>query len=215
MADRAEDCPDTEVDADLIRRVLSEPDKTWGEFWSQHGPFVARVLRRFRLAEEDHEDVLQDIAQSLIQNDYKKLRDWDPERGPLRRYLTVVAVSGAINFVKSSRHRYTRFKADSIDPTSGTGELVGQLIDSSALSPFERLDRIRMTAFLKDSLDAWVEEERIRPEDREIVEYRLRGLTFREIAEQQGVPLTHVTTRFARLKPRLKKRLESAGLAEE
>lgn len=211
MTDSKHQGTPTESDSELLRRLLQEPDRGWRPFWTVHGPFVERVVGRFRLGDH-HQDVLQEIAQSLIQNDCKKLRDWDPERSSLKRYLTVIAVSCTLNYVKSSKYRFQLLKVDSIDPATGSGESIGAIIDEAALSPLERLERIQIAELLKEALREWVEEEKIRPVDRRIVEYRLRGLTFKEIAEVLNLNLTHVTTRFSRIKPKLKKKLENSGI---
>lgn len=198
-------------DLELLEHAISQVAGGWENFWTLHGPYIQRIVSRFRL---DHhsEDVVQEIAHSLVQNDFKKLKDWDPQRSSLRRYLTLISVSCTLNYIKSSKYRYQTLKLDSIDPATGGGESLGQFVDESADSPLERLERIQIVELLQGMLQEWVETEKIRPLDRDIVEYRLRGLTFKEIADVMGISLSQVTTRFTRVKPKLKKKLESVGI---
>ncbi len=199
------------LDSDLLSRVFSEVPGGWEEFWSHHGPYIERIVGRFRLGDHQ-EDVVQEIAQTLIQNEYKKLKDWDLKRSSLRRYLTIVSVSSTLNYVKSSKYRFNLLKSDSIDSATGASESIGQFVDEVAISPMDRLERIQTMELLQEVLCEWVETEKIKPMDREIIEYRLRGLTFREISEVMEVSVSHITTRFARLKPKLRKKLENAGI---
>ena len=212
--DRPDQGSQNKTDSDLLARVFREEKGAWEKFWSQHGEYIERIIRRFSLGYH-HEDVLQEIAQALILNDYKKLKAWDPERSSLRRYLTVVAVSCTLNYIKSSKFRFQVLKLDSIDSVTGAGDSVGQLVDEFATSPFKRLERIQVMERIKGILDDWVEEEKIRPTDRDIVEYRLRGLTFQEVANVMNLSLSNVLTRFTRMKPKLRKKLENSGILSE
>ncbi|MCA9439333.1 MAG: sigma-70 family RNA polymerase sigma factor, partial [Candidatus Omnitrophica bacterium] len=184
-----------QADSELLAHLLSDPEKGWESFWGEYQPFIHRVIGRFHLGDQEP-DVIQEIAQILIQNDYKRLRDWDPERSSLRRYLTIISVSCTINYVKSSKYRFDLLKIDTIDTSSGMGESFVQFVDEAVLSPAERLERVQIVELLRDSLEEWVESEKVQPLDRDIIEFRLRGLTFKEISEILDVTLSHVTTRF-------------------
>ena len=60
-----------EQDVELIQRVLSNPSEGWEEFQAIYDRFLLKVTRRFDLAQEDEEEVYQEICLQLVKNDFK------------------------------------------------------------------------------------------------------------------------------------------------
>jgi RNA polymerase sigma factor (sigma-70 family) len=200
------------ADQELIQRILSDPNEGWKEFQATYDRFLLKVTRRFDLAKEDEEEVYQEICLQLVKNDFKVLRAWKPERCSLPHFLTIIATHAVIDFVKSPFHTYTRRKSD-LDRVEGRPEAVIETFEDLTYSPAERLQRLQLVEVLRATLDRWIWTRRFKTEDRLLIEFRLRGLSYKEISARLGVSVSYATGRFTRLKSVLRRGLEDAGIS--
>src|SRR5690242_3412706 len=69
---RAEDVPDRE----LLEACLAGEDWAWAALVARYGRLIDAVIRRYRLREDDHADVFQDVCVA-IWRDLPTIRDRD------------------------------------------------------------------------------------------------------------------------------------------
>ncbi len=159
--------------------------------WHTHRRWVAAILLAHKPREVDLEDLLQDVAMKLVAN-ADSLRDPAAVRGWLRQV--------ALNVARTSGRRQTVRRA-AFDDRAGT-EYAAQ--ESSA-----DLARIEAREDGKRALDV----TRTLPEAyREVLVLRaVRGLSYKQIGEILGVPVTTVETRLARARRMVRAELERGG----
>ena len=93
------------TDAD-IALVISGDKAAWERFVEKFSGLLVTVAMRTLQARnpaagrEDARDVVQDIFLRLIKDDFRLLRSYDPERASLPTWLTVVARSSTIDFLR-------------------------------------------------------------------------------------------------------------------
>lgn len=198
-------------DLGLRQTILSSPDEGWGRFWLVHAEFIKGQIGRFRLSPEDAEEVFQEVSLRLTKDQFKLIKDWEPDRCSLRGFLSVIVTSTCLSFLRSGFHSYTKRKV-ALGPTEVRGSNLSDLILDSAPSPTDRLRRIELLSLFESRLEAWAQEHRIAPRDRQIVKFRLGGMSHGEIAEVLGMKPSNVAQRFSRLRHSLRRALEGAGI---
>lgn len=111
--------PDEETD---IIRVVSGEKAAWDRFVEKFSGLLFGVtIRTLRartasLDQEDARDVVQEIFLRLVKDDFRLLRTYDPERASLPTWLTVVARSSAIDFLRRpERSRETEELDDTLE----------------------------------------------------------------------------------------------------
>ncbi|MCG3195575.1 MAG: sigma-70 family RNA polymerase sigma factor [Candidatus Omnitrophica bacterium] len=198
----------------LREQLLQSPEEGWSQFWRVHGPFVERIVGRFQLRKEDREEVLQEVSHALVKENFKVLREWNPERCSLRGFLSVIVARNVISFFRSGFHSYNARKSSL--PSEGVSpEGFSLLLEDSANTPAERLHRIELVRSLLKLLDDWVAQHQISATDRMLVLLRLRGMTFTQISNALGISRSSATVRFTRIKPFLKRRFEEEGFSPQ
>lgn len=191
--------------------VLADPKTGWPRFWVEYGGLIRGRVGRFSLSPEDSSDALQEISLRLVKEDFRVLRGWDPSRCSLAGYLTVVASSVCLDFVRSAFHSYTRRRVNvESDETKGDDFL--SRIEDGELSPHERLLRLEIEDKVFDTIQQWSDEGNLKEEDRLLLDSKLRGIRSKEIAKILGISEQNVNTRFLRLKKALRERLAGAGV---
>lgn len=194
-----------EVDDRSIRDlVLSDPEKGWTLFLKHYQGSIKGLIWTFGLSHEDAEEVFQETCLRLSKNDSKLIRAWDPKRCSLRGYTTVVASSVCLNFLKSRFHSYSKRKASSDCEEFDNGDIVA-LLEDSAPSPFERLLRLEAAGRAQSTLNEWYACAGLTERDRALVNLRLRGLEYREIAAILGISESNAAVRYHRLKKEIEK----------
>jgi RNA polymerase sigma factor (sigma-70 family) len=83
----------------LVEQVIAgQPDAMKG-LVDRCGPVVFRVLRRFRISQQDCEDCWHTVLLRLCKDDYARLRSW--RGGSLCGYIAVMARRVAIDLLRS------------------------------------------------------------------------------------------------------------------
>jgi RNA polymerase sigma factor (sigma-70 family) len=205
---------DAKVDEELRDLVLSSPEEGWKVFLEAHSRFIHRIIKRFRFSPEDCEEIHQEVLHRLLRNDCRALRVWEPSRASLRGFLSVITIRTVISFYRSSFCSFSRNCNRSPNDMVIFEEFI-TTVDIPASTPADRLHRAQLVNFFRTILDEWVQQERLNPVDREVVLLRLRGLSFREISGLIGISLTNAISKFSRLKPLLRRKLEQAGVRPE
>lgn len=95
----------------LLGRCVDQGDEAaWESFVSQYSRFIWSAVQKafnsyfFRFSQEDVEDVFNAVFLSLIENDFRKLRQFRGENScSLSTYLTVVTVRMSIDFMRRDK----------------------------------------------------------------------------------------------------------------
>lgn len=200
-------------DESLRDLVLNSPEEGWNALLLKYGPFVKRLVRRYRLSTEDTEEIVQEVWFRLVKNEQKLIRHWDPARCSLKGYLAVVTPSVALDFIRSRFHQDTCRRAESADWQAW--DVLSELLVSSSPSPASRLERAQEMEALAQSLSDWADSGRLREEDRLILELLLRGLDYPEISLFLGITEKKLNLRIYRLKRIWKRRVKGQSAGDE
>ncbi len=92
----------------LIDSLMTGDQATWSQFVAEHSKLVYSAIHstliqsHFRVPDEDVEDLHYRVFESLIQNDYRKLRQFEGRHGcTLASWVRVIAVRKTIDLMRS------------------------------------------------------------------------------------------------------------------
>jgi RNA polymerase sigma factor (sigma-70 family) len=96
-----------EEDASLVARLASGDAGMWAVFVDTYSSAifgaVVNTLRKNGLGTDDSNDVAQDVFVRLCKDDYRLLRQYDPQRAGLKTWLGVIASSATIDHLRKQR----------------------------------------------------------------------------------------------------------------
>jgi RNA polymerase sigma factor (sigma-70 family) len=196
---------------ELRDSILKNPEQGWDQFFTTYGRLIRNLIWNFRLGEEDREEVFQELCHTLVKNGSKAIRDWDPEKGALTTYLSIITVRTAIRFIESGYHKYRGrvIPEHSLDPG---GWNLHSILDRTTRSAGERLHRLQVYETFKKVLSRLEQDGAISEDDRRLLTLRLGGLSYKEIEDLLGISVGTATRQFSRLKPILRRALSEAGI---
>jgi RNA polymerase sigma-70 factor (ECF subfamily) len=94
-------------DGRLVERLVGGDASAWSELVDHFGPVIygaiGKTMRRYGRDGADASDIAQDVFVRLCQDDFRLLRQYDPTRASLSTWLTVVSVSGSIDFLRRQK----------------------------------------------------------------------------------------------------------------
>ncbi|MPY40373.1 sigma-70 family RNA polymerase sigma factor [Streptomyces phyllanthi] len=184
-ADRTESVP---ADAALHRRLVYGDESALNEAYAVYGGLVRAVAVRVTGSRGAAEDVAQEVFAQLWSRPY----GFDPRRGSLRTWLSVLAHRRAVDWVRSeARHR----KAAQADDSAL------QAIPDAGPGPDEAVVDRERSLLLHSALAGLPEPQR------EVVHLAyFAGRTYRQAARELGIPEGTAKTR---LRSALRKLAES------
>lgn len=162
--------------------------------WQSNRRWVAAILLAHKPREADVEDLLQDVAMTVVRT-ISELRD----ETALRPWLRTVAINAA----RASGRKATRARRE---PRSDGGALPP---DNATLTPDMALERREEARRLLDLARQLPEGYR-----EPLILRCVRGMTYAEIARLTGLPETTIETRIARGRRMLRELREKAALGE-
>lgn len=173
MPDRPSTQPDRATSA--FERVRRGDEQAFAEFYDEMSPMVygtiMRVLRAPALAEE--------VAQEVFVELWRTAPRFDPSRGSVRSWAATMAHRRAVDRVRSEQSARTRDEADGRRNVDDHDHVVEEVT--------VQLDRERVAAAMKHLTEV----------QREAVSLAYYGgLTYRQVAEQLGVPEGTIKTRI-------------------
>lgn len=159
------------------------------------GALLGLALRMIR-NKADAEEILLDVFQQV----WRKASSFDPSRGSVWRWLTVMLRSRVVDRLRTAKARYDR---DRILPLAGEFDPVSQdlLPDSATILSQER-------TFIQMAIQLLPGEQR---QALELAYFS--GLTHAEIASELGVPLGTIKTRIRSAVDKLRISLSEGGFA--
>jgi RNA polymerase sigma-70 factor, ECF subfamily len=179
---------------ELLRRVLFHDARAWTELVRRYRPVIFRCITKVLgrgssfLTGADIEEVYAEVLMSLVRDDMRKLRLYDPERGAkLGSWIGLLAKNAAHDYIRAHVNKPV---ADSMDRV--------EELDDHAASPLDDMLRSERRERLEGMLAEYSAK------DREFFAlYFGRGLTVEEIAVEMGISVKTVYTKKHKLLTRL------------
>ncbi|MCB9545891.1 MAG: sigma-70 family RNA polymerase sigma factor [Myxococcales bacterium] len=139
-----------QADASLIERALRGESRARRALVERVGPTIQARVRHLTggrpIGAEGPDDLVQQVFERLLRDDGRLLRAWQPDRGSLQAYCSVIARS-----VVSERRRVARPMADALP--DGADEAPGP---EQVTSARERLQQLRACLRRCLSPGAWL-----------------------------------------------------------
>lgn len=184
--------PLTDVDKELIHRLLAKKSGSWNDFVDRYLSLIYHAihhtahLRSARLTPEDVEDIAAEVLVQLVNNDYKALREFKGSAS-LSTYLTVIARRTCV-------HEITRRQAVREAIRRGDTKPVEVEADDPAAS--KALDKL-------EDVEALLRQ--LKGREREIVRlFYLEGRTYEEISTEVDVPVNSIGAVLSRARAKLR-----------
>ena len=173
-------------DAALIQKIVQRDESALAALYDRYASLLSSLLNRILRDTQAAEEILQDVFYQLWMN----AAQFNPARGSLPGWLTVIARNRAISRLR--RH----------NPSDGE-----ELLETTVIVPVNLENAItqqQLLARVKGAL------ENLSTEQRAAVELAyFEGLTHSEIASRTGEPLGTVKTRIRTAVESLKRTLSS------
>lgn len=174
---------DPPTSPDLIQAIQAGDERALGTLYDLHSPSMYALAGAIVREDADAEEVVADVFLSVWRNPDA----YDPTRGSLGAYLTVMTRSKALDRVRARRRRRrAEERSASVDP-SGIATPMGE----AGPSPDDRVDVAEMRALLEPALGALPEAQQ-----EAIALAYLGGYSHSEIADALSEPLGTVKTRI-------------------
>jgi RNA polymerase sigma factor (sigma-70 family) len=191
-------------DYEIVERCLSGSDTdAWEEFVRTYADLIWNAIHRtfarynFTCRQENTEDIFSAVFLSLIENDFRKLRQFRGDNNcSLSTWLSVVAGRRTIDFMRQDKGYLT------LEPNNEDGDIWDTIADVG-IPADAMLDRKQTSDLLAREVGLLI------PRDRLI--YHLifvRGCSAEETAKMLGISADIVYSRKHRIIRRLKKILE-------
>jgi len=191
------------TDEELLR--LPPDQDAFRELIERYDPSLRGMLRKLGVGDDAVDDLVQDAWMRLYSSWAEGRFIYQPERGPLSGYLFMMAKN-----LWADRLDKARSRARSAIP------LDDRQLDHVPTTEGEPVVEELVSAEVQRLLDEAL--TRLNDEERAIVESRLAGVTYQEIAEQLGKSLNWVWKSFQRTVEKLRQELDQAtseGVEEE
>jgi RNA polymerase sigma-70 factor (ECF subfamily) len=175
-----------EVKARLIARDPSALTEMYDQFGSYVYGLAVRVIRDRRAAE----DVTQDVFLAL----WERPEAFDPDRGRLRTFMGTIAHRRSIDFVRREEARRRRNERD-----------------AAGVVPIPDVDELAIAIVTAEQVRA--EVDRLPAEQRQAIELAyFAGRTYRQVANELGIPEGTAKSRMRLGLRRIADALEAKGL---
>lgn len=190
-------------EAQLLSALICGEDAAWREFHSRYSGNILRAIGRVKsrfpnlIGADDVAEIYSDLCVQLLNNDKRRLRQFDPTRGTrLGVWLGVLARHAAYDFLRDRRRQpYMLWLGDELSDTEA-------LIDDApdAFRVFSAKERAAVVARLIADLS---------PRDQEfVVLYYCQGLDPEETAERLGICVGTVYSKKHKIRARIEDLLE-------
>ena len=181
-------------EGELLRRVLFHDARAWAELVRRYRPVIFRCITKVLgrgssfLTGADIEEVYAEVLMSLVRDDMRKLRLYDPRRGTkLSSWLGMIATNTAYDFLRGTARRPI------LDRIDGAPD-----IDSLEASPLDDMLSTERRSHLNSLLADYSEK------DRAFVSlYYAQGMAAEEVAEEMKISIKTVYSKKHKLLARL------------
>jgi RNA polymerase sigma-70 factor, ECF subfamily len=189
------------ADSDLLHKVLRQDGDAWKEMVRRFRALiyrcVTRVVGRYDsvLSSADPDEVYGEVMLTLVRDDMRKLRLYDPRRGmKLSSWIGMIATNVAYDFLRTTARRPV------LDRIDGLADVLDSSERNALDGILERERRSHLNSLLSDYSD----------KDRTFVAlYYAQGLEPEEVAEEMGISVKTVYSKKHKLLARLQGTLAS------
>ncbi len=177
------------VDAALLAAMVAGDRGALGQLYDRYAPLLMGTAFRILRNRRDAEDLLHDVFLEA----WRKAGDYDPQRGSVRKWLSVRVRSRALDRVRSlaTARKYALLEASADDAALASGDVTAKSVDCDrALEALQCLT----------------------PAQRTVVQLGyFEGLTCSEIARRCEIPLGTVKSRLSSAIARLREQMVPAA----
>ena len=177
---------------DLRARLVAGDDSGLSELYDQYASFVYGLARRVAGSETAAEDVTQDVFVSV----WERPEAFDPERGSMRSFIGTLAHRRAVDWVRREESRRRRAEAVGRQPAPPPDV-------EEAATAMIMAERVRV------AVDALPDDQRVAVQ----LAY-FGGRTYRQVADDLGLPEGTAKARLRVGLRRLARELETEGIRE-
>lgn len=189
------------TDRQLLHRVLNQNEQAWAELVRRYRPLIYRciskVTGRFaaNMTNADIDEIYAEVLISLLRDDMRKLRMYNPHRGTkLSSWVGMISVNAAYDFLRSAGRRPM---LDRID---------------GAPNPHEEYDRTPLDTLLEkerwDSLNDILRG--FSDKDRTFMQlYYARGMDAEKVASEMSISLKTVYSKKHKIRARMRRCIEA------
>ena len=130
-----------------LQQLVAGDADAWADFVERAAPFIYSVIytllriRRGRADEHEAAEIFQQVCLRLIQHDYRVLRAYDPQRAGLGTWLTIIARSTTLDYLRRARLETVPFdeEFDAAAPTPADTTPTTALIPPDVLTQRQQL----------------------------------------------------------------------------
>ncbi len=169
------------TDEQLVQRLREDPAQGFSDIYRRYSGPIFRLISRFTQERSTAEEILHDVFLELWKNEFKA-----QSSDGLKNWLFTLAKNKSLN-----HFRQTRKSEAYVDRASGEPSVLDRLEHQQLSAKFIEVQEKMSTEFK----DVW----RLRRE----------GLDHQQIAQQLGIPLGTVKSRFHRMVEFLKESLKN------
>ena len=160
--------PTGPTDVSLVARIAVGDDRALQTIYERYSPMVYGLARRVTASTAHAEEITQEVFVYMWQNPDR----FDPERGTLRAFLGALAHRRAVDEVRRNTRRTAREDRVGNDASSLEALEIGDDFERS-----QTAERVRA------AVSSLPEQQR-----RAVLLAYFGGCTFRQVAEQLGIP---------------------------
>lgn len=149
-------------DLEFIQRCVKADKEAWSEFLKQYSrliyTYIYSVLnsKGYRLAQENINDIFQELLYSLIKDDYRKLRSFQGRNGcTLASWLRQVAINFTIDYTRRIKQTV------SIDEEIGDDFTLKDILTDTSIPVSELLNNEERLRSLKECIDKLGNEDKL------------------------------------------------------
>jgi RNA polymerase sigma-70 factor (ECF subfamily) len=199
---RRSDGMSLEEEAALVKGMIENSPRAWREFRTRYDRLlhrcIAKVTRRFNASDEDVMEIYATFLLSLLANDKKKLRSFDPERGSrFSSWIGLLAINAAYDHLRALKRE---------PPKEEIGELHDHAIDTP--SPLDAIVDRQHAAIAARTLEGFSETDRAFA-----ALYFGEGMDPAEIAVKLNISIKTVYSKKHKIQARLMESLRRGKIA--
>ncbi|MCC6523525.1 MAG: sigma-70 family RNA polymerase sigma factor [Polyangiaceae bacterium] len=203
--DRDTQPPQGNDDLELVAGLLRNEESSWREFHVRYDRLIQRCIRKVTHAfaaivrGEDEREIHGNLVLSLLANDKRKLRRYDPARGSrFGTWLGLLATNAAYDYLRCARRELPKVPLSEAECTPCTDDVA---------SPFDLIERKQQSRLVAELLD------QLSAKDRAFVAlYFARGLSPEVVASELRISIKTVYSKKHKIQTRLES-LSSQRLA--
>lgn len=191
-------------DHQLLSNVLSSADRSWSELVRRYRALIYRCITKVtvkyapHLSWADLDEIFAEVLISLLRDDMRKLRMYDPGRGTkVGSWIGMISINAAYDFLRSAGRRPI---LDRIDGTPDPHE-------DSDRTPLDMLIEKERWGQLNNILADFSDKDRMF-----MALYYAEGMDAESVAHQMSISLKTVYSKKHKIRAHLQRCLSEAGL---